>query len=234
MSAAEKTALIIGAGRGLGLGLTQVLIERGWHIVATIRDPSRAPVLVGLAASANPVVKLEKVDIDRVDDVTALVRRLAGQQFDLVVLNAGISGPEHQSVERATADEIGNLFYTNALAPVRLARLLAGGVREPNGVLAFMSSRAGSVSEESPARRALYRASKAALNSLTRSLVTELGDRAITVLSLHPGWVRTEMGGADAPLDVATSAAGLVDVIEKRSGSRKHAFVDYEGVELPW
>jgi NAD(P)-dependent dehydrogenase (short-subunit alcohol dehydrogenase family) len=234
MSAVVKTALIVGAGRGLGLGLTQEFVARGWRVVATIREPARAPVLAALAGSADPAVMLERVDIERPDEVAALAQRLAGQRFDLVFLSAGIAGPAHQSIERATPEEIGRLFYANAIAPIGMARLFAANVAEPDGVLAFMSSRAGSVAEESSGRRVLYRASKAALNSLTRSFVTELGGRAITVLSMHPGWVRTDMGGADAPVDVATSAAGLADVIECRAGSRKHVFVDYEGVELPW
>jgi NAD(P)-dependent dehydrogenase (short-subunit alcohol dehydrogenase family) len=145
-----------------------------------------------------------------------------------------VTGPDHQSVDRATKDEMGELFYTNAVAPIRLAGELAGLVKEGAGVLAFMSSRAGSVAEESSGRRILYRASKAALNALSRSFVAGSRGRRITVLCMHPGWVRTDMGGSEAPLDVATSAAGLADEIEKRAGTMAHAFVDYQGTELQW
>ena len=130
--------------------------------------------------------------------------------------------------------EIGQLFTTNAIAPIALARLFLDRIRPEGGVLAFMSSRLGSVGDNVEGGTELYRASKAALNSLTRGLAAELRDRPITVLSLHPGWVRTDMGGASAPLDVTTSARGLVDVVIGRRGSRTHVFLDYSGAEIPW
>lgn len=234
MHKAARKALIVGATRGLGLGLAQEFAARGWQVIATARDPARARALSDLVAGGSASVIVEQVDIDDAAQISGLAERLRGHQFDLVFISAGISGPDHQSVDRATEAELGRLFHTNAVAPIRFARAFAGRVKEPTGVLAVMSSRAGSVAEASSGRRVLYRASKAALNSLTRSFVADLKNRAITVLTMHPGWVRTDMGGAEAPLDVATSVAGLADVIESRSGTKRHAFVDYEGVELPW
>ncbi|OIQ93313.1 C-factor [mine drainage metagenome] len=228
------SVLIIGASRGLGLGLAAEFVARGWHVVASVRQPAQAEALRALA-SANPgQLAIETVDIDRREQVVALGERLAGRTFDIVFVNAGIMGPKHQRAEEATREEIGQLFTTNAIAPVALARLFLDRIRPQGGVLAFMSSRLGSVGDNVEGGTELYRASKAALNSLTRGLAAELRDRPITVLSLHPGWVRTDMGGASAPLDVATSTRGLVDVVIGRRGSRRHVFLDYSGAEIPW
>jgi len=234
MTESTKRALIIGASRGLGLGLVKEFVSRGWQVTATARDLSRATSLNEFAKAEPSAVVLEAVDIDDGEQVSTLARRLDTQLFDLVFISAGVGGPDHQSVDRVTAEELGRLFYTNAVAPIRLAGQFASRVKDGMGVLAIMSSRAGSVAEDSSGRRVLYRASKAALNSLTRSFVAGIKGRPITVLSMHPGWVRTDMGGAEAPLDVATSVAGIADVIEKRAGTKIHAFVDYQGAELPW
>ena len=234
MTAVPKQALIVGASRGLGLGLAKEFLSRGWRVTATARDPGSATALNALHSSAPDRLVLEILDIDDGEQVSSLAHRLGGALFDLVLISAGVSGPQHQSIHQVTEGELGRLFYTNAVAPIRLARDLADRVKDSIGVLAFMSSRAGSVADESSGRRVLYRASKAALNSLTRSLVVEIKNRPITVLSMHPGWVRTDMGGAEAPLDVATSVSGLADTIEARAGTNTHAFVDYQDMEIPW
>jgi len=150
-----------------------------------------------------------------------------------VLVNAGVSGPEHKSASASTAEEIGELMFTNAIAPVRLARSLAEHVRPGSGVIAFTSSVMGSVTMNAGGHE-LYRASKAALNSLARGLWSELTSRRLTLVSLHPGWVRTDMGGAAAAVSVEDSAAGMVKVIEQQSGAHQHRFLDYNGKELPW
>ncbi len=216
------TALIIGASRGLGLGLVRELAGRGWDVTGTVRAAAdRAAVEAAGGKTA-------------VADITdaAAVAALPKTPLDLLFVNAGVSGPAHQDAGRATADEVSALFLTNALAPIAAARTLLDRVVD-GGVLAFMTSRMGSVTDNSSGDMELYRASKAALNSLTRSLMAKLG-RPLTVLSLHPGWVRTDMGGAGAALDVETSARGLVDTILAHRGTPGSAFFDYSGAELPW
>ncbi len=216
------TALIIGASRGLGLGLMRELAGRGWTVTGTVRaeaDRTAVEAAGGRAALA---------------DVTdpASVAALPETPLDLLFVNAGVSGPKHQDAARATAEETGALFMTNALAPVAAARSLLGRVTD-GGVVAFMTSTMGSVAGNSSGDMELYRASKAALNSLTRSLAAKLG-RPLAVLSLHPGSVRTNMGGDSAPLDVETSARGLVDTILAHRGEPGSAFYDYSGATLPW
>ena len=128
-------------------------------------------------------------------------------------------------------DGIGHLFMTNAVAPVRAALALLGAVK-PAGMVAFMSSRMGSVALTTQDNKAMYRASKAALNSLTRAKIDSFGGRP--VLSFHPGWVETDMGGKGADLDVATSVKGIADVLEEHRAEPGSAFVDYSGKTLAW
>ena len=223
-------AIIIGASRGLGAGLTRELAGRGWDVIATQRSPSDE---LAQAAAGNDRIEIEQVDIDHPESIAALANRLAGQQFDLVFVNAGVIGPEHASAEQVTADELASLMMTNAISPVRTARALLPLVKD-GGTVAFMSSLLGSVERRTHAVAELYSASKAALNSLTRGFAAkDVGGRKISVLNFHPGWVRTDMGGSGADIDVATSVAGMADVLES-ARSRKHQFLDYSGKELPW
>lgn len=226
---ANKTALIIGASRGLGLGLVQRLSEQGWTVTATVRDPQNAAGL-----QAVPGVHIETLDMDNVPSLDALQQRLHGQVFDVLFVNAGISGPTHQSAGQATAAELGQLFLTNAIAPIRLAERFVRQLRPGSGVLAFMSSWLGSVACPDGAEMALYKASKAALNSMTNTFVTQLSEPRPTVLSMHPGWVKTAMGGDSAPLDVETSTRGLVEQLEAYAGKGGHHFIDYQGVVIAW
>jgi NAD(P)-dependent dehydrogenase (short-subunit alcohol dehydrogenase family) len=230
MTNPSKTALVIGASRGLGLGLAKELAAKGWTVTATVRNLDKASELKALGAAVTP----STVDIDDAKSVDALVSSLAGQTFDLVFVNAGVYGPAHQSALDATTDEIAALFQTNAISPLRIARKLADQVTDKTGVLAFMTSHLGSVADNTTGTADLYRASKAALNSMTRSFAPSLADRGVTVLSMHPGWVKTDMGGPDAMLDVPTSVKGLVEQIEKYSGKGGNTFVDYSGTVLPW
>ncbi len=223
-----KSILLIGASRGLGLGLAQQLHAGGWQVTATVRDPQHAEALRAL-----PGVRIESLDIDDAKALENLHQRLRGELFDVLYVNAGISGPQHQSPAMATQAELGQLFMTNAVAPLRLAERFAAQVRE-GGTVAFMSSILGSIALNDSSHLALYKASKAALNCLSRGFHAEQSARHLTVLCLHPGWVRTEMGGPDAPLDVATSCAGLVRQLDAQAGSGQHLFLDYTGQHLPW
>lgn len=226
-----KRAVIVGASRGLGLGLTRELASRGWQVMATARGS--APELEAAAAKAGGPIRLEHVDINDGAGVAAFAARLAGEHFGLVVINAGVYGPKHQAVDAATPEDMGSLVFTNAVAPVRLARQLLPLVVD-GGAIAFMSSRMGSVAENVSGGMDLYRASKAALNSLTRGFAAnDVGRRPVAVLSLHPGWVRTAMGGDNAPLSVDESVRGLADVIEK-GHAPGHRFLDYQNATIPW
>lgn len=225
----NKTALVIGASRGLGLGLVRELSAQGWNVIATVRDPQRADALTGL-----PGVRVERLEMTDASQGAALVQHLAGTRLDLLYINAGVSGRRELAANDASLDEVAELFMTNAVAPIRLAEQLLPLVKPMQGVIAFMSSVMGSVEAGPGMGMPLYGASKAALNHLTRTFAFGLGNGGPTVLSLHPGWVKTEMGGAEAPLDVVTSCKGLVEQLTRAAGQGGHRFVDYQGDALPW
>ncbi|MCF5711168.1 SDR family oxidoreductase [Pseudomonas tremae] len=229
MTTTQKTALVIGASRGLGLGLVERLTEQGWKVTATVRDPQNAENLKKVAG-----VRIEAVDLDEIASLEVLVQKLRGEVFDVLFVNAGITGAEHQSAAKSTAAELGQLFLTNAVAPIRLAERFVDQIRPETGVLAFMSSWLGSVKCPDGANLALYKASKAALNSMTNTFVTELGENRPTVLSMHPGWVKTDMGGENAAIDVLTSTTGLVEQLNAYAGKGGHHFVDYQGNTIAW
>jgi NAD(P)-dependent dehydrogenase (short-subunit alcohol dehydrogenase family) len=228
----ERSALVIGTSRGLGLGLAAELKSRAWNVVATTRDEAGDRRLRELAAKPGGSLQIERVDIAAHEQIRALRRRLDSQVFDLVFINAGIS--LRRDVEEADDEDVATLFLTNAVGPLRVARAFLDRVRKGNGIVAFMSSGLGSIADNNHGYSELYSASKAALNSLARSFAAKLGRQRITVLAVAPGWVRTDMGGAGATLSVEQSVRGIVDMLEKRAGSGRHAFVDYRNRELAW
>ncbi|MFE1603220.1 SDR family NAD(P)-dependent oxidoreductase [Methylobacterium sp. ID0610] len=228
MARQDRSALIVGASRGLGLGLVKALLARGWDVTATARGS--APELEGLAPVAPAI---ERVDIDDDAAVAGLRDRLAGRSFDVVFIVAGVATDAHvpvPEIDRAVALRV---YETNALSPIRAAETLAPLVA-PGGLVALMSSVLGSVGANESGGWESYRASKAALNTLTRSF--ELRHRAdpFGMVLMHPGWVRTEMGGADADIDVATSTEGMADVLERQLGRKGCVYLDYRGETLPW
>ena len=225
----SRTALIIGASRGLGLGLVQRLHEEGWNIIATVRNPQRADAL-----RAVPGVRIETLEMNDTAQLDALRLRLQGEVLDLLFINAGVMGPQPQDPETVSVEEVGKLFMTNAVAPIRVARRLAGQVREGTGVLAFMSSILGSVTIPDGGEICLYKASKAALNSMINSCVVDLQRPDLCVLAMHPGWVKTEMGGEGADIDVLTSTRGMLEQVKAQSGNAGLRFINYKGETLIW
>jgi len=233
MMAENRTGLVVGASRGLGLGLGAELKGRGWNVVATVRDQAGERRLRALAAKPGGEITDEQVDINDDAGVAALRRRLDGQVFDLFFVNAGIA-PEPDDALRTSREAAADVFLTNAVAPIRFARAFVDRVREGPGIIAFMSSGLGSVADKTDSYGELYSASKAALNSLSRSFAAALGRRRITVLAVAPGWVRTDMGGPGASLSVEESTSGIVDVLEACAGTGRHGFVDYRGRDVAW
>jgi NAD(P)-dependent dehydrogenase (short-subunit alcohol dehydrogenase family) len=228
MTRSQKTALIVGASRGLGLGLVETFLARGWHVTATQRSPSSD--LARLNADA---LRVETADIDDETSVTALHDRLASERFDLIFVVAGVATRAHDPLHAVPRDVAAQVYLTNAVSPVRFAEAFLDRLA-PGGSIALMSSILGSVSLNESGGWETYRASKAALNSLARSFESRHRAENLSVLILHPGWVRTAMGGAEADIDVATSVTGLADVIAAQLGRPGAHYLDYRGETLPW
>lgn len=225
----QKTVLIVGASRGLGLGLAKQFSSEGWQVIATVRNSQQADSLNQI-----PQVRVEILDMTDAASVDTLAKRLEGTQLDVLFVNAGVAGPQDKPATQVSEAEVGQLFFTNAVAPLRLAERLRPAVNPERGVIVFMSSVLGSVETGPGMGMSLYGASKAALNHMTRTFVAELGETGLTVLSMHPGWVKTDMGGDQAPLDVETSTRGMVEQVTKAVGRSGHHYLDYKGDRLPW
>ncbi|REC95588.1 SDR family oxidoreductase [Kushneria indalinina] len=232
---AAYRAMVVGASRGIGLGLVRVLLTHGWQVTATVRDTARTPpALSDLQKQHDVALEIIELDLGQSSRPAELAQSLGPQALNLLVISAGIMGPDHQRAEQASREETGELFDLNAMAPLRLARALLPAMT-PQGVIGFLSSRMGSVSLNDSGDRELYRASKAALNSLTRGFaVNEAIPAGVGVLNLHPGWVQTDMGGDDAPVTVEQSVTGLVKVLEGALGRSEQRFVDFEDQTLTW
>ena len=230
----DKLALVVGASRGLGLAYVRELAARGWKVIATARDPGRASDLNALAQGSGGAIEIEALDSRDRDGLARLAAKLSMRTLDLLMVVAGIAGPTGDELNAPEAD-IADVFLTNAVAPVRIAEALKGNVRDGSGVIAMITSGLGSVAAPPPMPGVvIYKASKAALNSITRSFTFALGDRKLTVLSISPGWVRTDMGGPSAPLSVEQSATGVINLVEAKAGTGAHGFYGLQGETIPW
>lgn len=226
---ATKTIVIIGASRGLGLGLAKEFASRGWKVIATER--SKGEDLHELADQEDSIT-IATVDVTDPSTFENVGSKLSDGRVDAVIVNAGITGAKHQSSVEATADEVAHVMMTNAYGPIHLGKKLLPKVKD-GGTIAFMSSLMGSIADSSGGYD-LYRASKAAQNMLAKGVAEQdAGPRDIEVLSLHPGWVKTDMGGPNGKLTVEESVTGMADVIEA-AGNGGYRFVDYSGKALPY
>jgi len=225
----QYTALLLGASRGLDLGLAREYLARGWRVVATAR--SDASKLEALKTSAKGNLCIEEVDIADTDGVAELRETLSDEKLDLLFLVAGVSGSVPKPLHEVSPDEAARVFLTNAYFPITAAEAFAD-LLKPKATVAFMSSMLGSIAENDYGTWETYRLSKAALNMGARSFFHRHSHHA--VLSIAPGWVRTDMGGPSATFDVETSCRNVANAIEKHGKKAAHRYVNYDGSELPW
>lgn len=230
-TASDRTALIIGASRGLGPALAAEFVRRGWRVVATVRGTGRTE-LHDVADTSGGRLTVEEVDITEPEQVAALHGRVAGTAFDLVFVNAGIT-EGNVEVTAVSTETFTRVMVTNALSPMRVIEAFQDLV-PPTGTIGIMSSRQGSISLNDRAGYEVYRASKSALNQLMRSFAVRHRDDPRTLLLISPGWVRTELGGSVAPLSIDQSIPGVVDTIEKHAGEGGLHFLDYQDQVVPW
>jgi len=234
MNAAHaRTALILGASRGLGLALVEEYLRRDWHVVATVRGETPA-ALSSLAAASAGRLRVEHADIARGSDIDALRRTLDGTAFDLVFVNAGVmTQARDANGANISDDEFAHVMATNVLGPMRVLEAFESLVPR-SGTLGVMSSGLGSIENNTDGAWTVYRASKSALNQMLRSFANVREGDPRAVLAIAPGWVRTDMGGADAALSIEESIPRVVDVIEAHRGKAGAHYVNYQGLTLPW
>ncbi|MCJ2062193.1 SDR family NAD(P)-dependent oxidoreductase [Methylobacterium sp. J-088] len=227
----KRRALIVGASRGLGLGLVARFLERGWDVTATVRKPSAA---LSDLAGRGALAIATGIDIDDDDAVRGFANACADRPaFDIVFVVAGVATQAGIPAGQIPRDVAAAVFQTNALSPIRFAEAFNKRVAE-DGLIVLMTSKLGSVSLNRGGGWGSYRASKAALNTLARSFAGQHSGVRWGVLLMHPGWVRTDLGGRRATLDVDTSARGMVAVVEAQLGQRGCTFIDHTGATVPW
>jgi NAD(P)-dependent dehydrogenase (short-subunit alcohol dehydrogenase family) len=220
------TILIIGASRGLGLEFVRQYAAEGWRVLATIRDP-----LKGRAVS-DAGAEVYVCDVGDLGSISRLALALGETRLDIILHNAGIYG-EKQSFGAIDADAFLKVMRIDALAPLKTAEALVDRLTE-HGIFAATSSNMGSLSDNSSGGSYAYRAGKVALNMIIKSLAVDLAPRGIRTVALSPGWVRTDMGGPNAPLDPHESVAGMRAVLEGLSSGDSGRMIHYDGRVLDW
>jgi NAD(P)-dependent dehydrogenase (short-subunit alcohol dehydrogenase family) len=243
------TVLITGAGRGLGLEMARQYAADGWQVIGTVRDAARATELVALAANSGDRVRVETMDVADHASIDALANRLrapdgAAQPIDVLVNSAGTMGSGNFAQQGIAFGRFGKsdfpdwemVFRVNVIGPMKMAEAFVGHVAaSEQRRLVALSSIIGSIAKNEIGGLYAYRATKAALNAVMRSLAIDLGRKhRIVAAPIHPGWVRTEMGGPRADLDAATSVAGIRQIIAGLDADKAGRFWMYDGTELPW
>lgn len=229
------TVFITGANRGLGLEFARQYAAAGWTVIAACRAPAKAKDLKALAIASQGAIAIEELDVTNEASVAALAARQARAKIDLLINNAGIYGPKNQSLAKMDFAGWAEVLATNSIAPFRLAQALAKQVAaSERKTIAIITSAMGSIAENESGNYYAYRSSKAAVNMVARSLAHDLKAQGIIVLTLHPGWVQTDMGGSDAPLKPEASIKNLRQVIERATLADSGRFFGHDGRAIPW
>ncbi|GHF61480.1 NAD(P)-dependent dehydrogenase (short-subunit alcohol dehydrogenase family) [Amycolatopsis bartoniae] len=229
-----STALIVGASRGLGHAIATELHDRGWHVIGTVRDTTARTPLHDLADRSGGRVQVEHLDINEPTQLAALHERLAHRELDVLFVNAGTTNNAVDTPIGAvsTADFV-DVMVTNALSPLRVIEALEDLVA-PAGLIGVMSSGQGSITNNTTGSRELYRGSKAALNMFMRSYAARPSETGRAFVLMAPGWIRTALGGPDAPFTIEETVPRVVDVLLSRLGKPGLEFLDRFGETVPW
>lgn len=220
------TALILGASRGIGRECVRQLRDQRWKVIATARDDT---AIAELRKSGAQAIKL---DVANPESVAGLSRQLDGERIDLALYVAGVFGPEHTAHTPPTAADFDRVMHANVFGAMLIIPVIAPLVESACGIWGVVSSSMGSISSVSSSYGWVYRASKAALNMTLKSAVSDYPKA--TLVALHPGWVKTDMGGADAAIPVEESVAGMLRVIADLQSTDSGSFLSHQGSVLPW
>jgi NAD(P)-dependent dehydrogenase (short-subunit alcohol dehydrogenase family) len=226
--AADPTVLITGANRGIGLELAREYAAAGWHVIGTARKPDEATELKALGA------EVEQLDVTDQGSVDRLAADLRGRPIDILINNAGIQLLMWKLGE-VDIDKYNRTLAVNTVGPVRVTLALLPNLRAGDRKLIVnMTSDISSIANNTSGGFYGYRESKAALNMFTRSLAAELGPEGFICIVLHPGWVKTDMGGPKAPITVQESVHGILKVVDGLSPDDNGTFLTYAGERMAW
>jgi NAD(P)-dependent dehydrogenase (short-subunit alcohol dehydrogenase family) len=227
------TTLITGANRGIGLALAQHAAKRGWTVIGTARDPGKADELKKI-----PGVRVERLDADSDESCKALAASLKGTPIDVLINNAGVSPEQSKNLESFDPEAYMACLRTNSVGPLLVTRALLGNVRaSERKLVAQISSQMGSlqlVAEGGNRGNLAYHSSKAALNMANLLIANQLRDEGVLCVSVHPGWVQTDMGGPNAHLTTDQSASAILDTLERVGTDAAGKLLRYDGTPMPW
>lgn len=228
----DRSILIVGASRGLGLAMAAEFADRGWRVVGTVRGAGSP--LQALAGERPEQVETETLDVTDHGQTRALRDRMAGRRFDIVFVNAGVVNlAPGDTMAEVSTKEFMHVMLTNVLGVMRAVEEL-GGLTRPGGVIGVMSSGQGSIANNANGVNDVYRASKAALNQAMASYAGRHADDGRAVVLMAPGWIRTEMGGANAPFGVEEAMPQIVDTLVAQQDTPGLRYLDRHGKTVPW
>jgi NAD(P)-dependent dehydrogenase (short-subunit alcohol dehydrogenase family) len=230
------SVLVTGANRGLGFEFSKQYSVDGWRVFACCRSPGKAKGLNDLALASKGRLSLHPLDIAHRDSVSFLAEALRDETVDILLNNAGVYGDEsHYDFGKIDYEKWGATFSVNVMGAMRMVEAFLENVsRSEKKLIACLSSKMGSISDNTSGGSYVYRSSKAALNAVLKSLSLDLKDRGIVAVALHPGWVRTDMGGKNAPTRPEESVQGMRKVLARLQAEDSGKFFSYEGPEVPW
>ena len=228
-------ALITGASQGIGLEMTrQYSLEQDWRVLACPRNPDTATDLAAVAAASQGRVTVHRLDVTDAGHIRSLAGSLSGSPIDLLVNNAGAYGPRDDGFGNVPEKEWLEVFRVNTIAPLKIVEAFAENVAgSDRKLIVTITSKMGSMADDT-GDYYIYRSSKAAVNRVMKNVAIDLKGRGVTCVLLHPGWVRTGMGGDQAPLGVEESVRGLRSVIARITPADTGKFFAHDGAELAW
>jgi NAD(P)-dependent dehydrogenase (short-subunit alcohol dehydrogenase family) len=226
------TILLVGASRGLGLAMAAEFLKRGWNVVGTVRGSARTK-LHDLADEYEGRIEIESLDITEPDQIAALCDRLSGRSFDILFTNAGTANADDGTIAEVSTAEFVRVMVTNALSPMRVIEGLQDLV-PANGLIGIMSSGQGSIGNNEKGGHEVYRSSKAALNQCMRSYASRHAGKPRALVLMAPGWIRTALGGPNAPFSVEEAIPKVVDVLVSQQGKPGLRYLDREGRTVSW
>lgn len=230
----QKTLLLIGASRGFGLAIAAEFLQKGWHVIGTVRNVARRTAFHDLADNYPGRVEIETLDICLPEQIAALAQRLAGRVLDMLFVNAGITNRDpNQTIGEVATDDFVNVMVTNALSPMRVIEGLQQRIAT-TGLMGVMSSGQGSIANNIAGKREVYRGSKAALNMFMRSFAARPTEADRPLIVMAPGWIKTDLGGDDAPYTIEETIPSLVDVLLAKQERAGLEYLDYLGRTVPW
>lgn len=230
-----NSVLITGANRGIGLQLVKHYCQQQWHVYATYRDEHQD--LLEYSKQFDHLTLLT-LDVSCPDSINKLQHSMTGIELQLLINNAGIHGDRSHRFGATTSQNIEKWHQTisiNTIAPMLITEALLQNLQtSPAAKVAFITSKMGSIGDNQSGGSYVYRSSKAALNAVVKSLSHDLQAQGISVAAIHPGWVKTRMGGPNGLIDVTTSVEGISQVIAQLTPDNSGQFLNYDGKTIPW